>query len=113
MTYLSSAYLLDIAAVFVFLLHDVVAPPRRAWTSRGELELPSRDNRKVAMEILALRSEQARMHGYENYAAYSTADTMAQTPAKVMELLEVRSYVYTYIRMLTYLELHVPAVTGK
>jgi Zn-dependent oligopeptidase len=53
------------------------------------------------MQILALRSEQARMHGYEDYAAYSTADTMASTPAKVMELLEVRMcthrvYAHTY-----------------
>jgi peptidyl-dipeptidase Dcp len=53
------------------------------------LVLPARDNRAVAMEILALRSEQARMHGYDNYAAFSTADTMATNPDKVMELLEV------------------------
>jgi Zn-dependent oligopeptidase len=43
----------------------------------------------VAKEILALRVQQATMHGYANYAEYATADTMAGKPAKVMELLEV------------------------
>ena len=60
---------------------------RRAWTSRGELD-PKRDNRPLAIEILKKRSEQAKMHGYENFAAYATADTMAGTPDAVMELLE-------------------------
>jgi hypothetical protein len=54
----------------------------------GELDA-SRDNLKVAKEILALRVQQATMHGYANYAEYATADTMAGKPAKVMELLEV------------------------
>ena len=55
----------------------------------GELD-PKRDNLKVAREILELRVQQAKMHGYANYAEYATADTMAGTPARVMELLEVR-----------------------
>jgi hypothetical protein len=58
-------------------------------SSAGELDA-SRDNLKVAKEILALRVQQATMHGYANYAEYATADTMAGKPAKVMELLEVR-----------------------
>jgi hypothetical protein len=57
-------------------------------SSAGELDA-SRDNLKVAREILALRVQQATMHGYANYAEYATADTMAGKPAKVMELLEV------------------------
>jgi hypothetical protein len=57
-------------------------------SSAGELDA-SRDNLKVAKEILALRVQQATMHGYANYAEYATADTMAGKPAKVMELLEV------------------------
>ena len=51
----------------------------RAWTTRGELD-PTRDCRPLALQILAKRVEQASMHGYENYAAYATADTMAKTP---------------------------------
>jgi hypothetical protein len=48
---------------------------RRAWTSRGELD-PARDNRSLVREILSLRTEQTKMHGYKNYAEYATADTM-------------------------------------
>mmetsp|Transcript_16615 Transcript_16615/g.15969 ORF Transcript_16615/g.15969 Transcript_16615/m.15969 type:complete len:733 (-) Transcript_16615:185-2383(-) len=59
----------------------------RAWTSRGELD-DSRDCKKIAIEILAERAEQAKMHGYNSYAAYATADTMAGSPAAVMDLLE-------------------------
>ena len=50
--------------------------PRRAWTSRGELD-PSRDCKAVAVAILAERAQQASMHGYPSYACYATADTMA------------------------------------
>jgi peptidyl-dipeptidase Dcp len=59
----------------------------RLWTSRGELHT-DRNNLKIAHEILKLRAEQAKMHGYKNYAEYATADTMAGTPDRVMELLE-------------------------
>jgi peptidyl-dipeptidase Dcp len=41
-----------------------------------------------APQILKLRAEQAGMHGYASFADYQTADTMAQRPARVMELLE-------------------------
>jgi peptidyl-dipeptidase Dcp len=57
----------------------------RAWTSRGET--PTRDNRPLAREILALRHEQARLLGYPNYADYALSDRMAGTPAAVYELL--------------------------
>ena len=58
----------------------------RAWTSRGEHD-GEYDNRPVVREILALRHEQARMHGYACYADYALADTMAQTQDAVHRLL--------------------------
>jgi peptidyl-dipeptidase Dcp len=61
----------------------------RMWTSRGELD-SSRNNLAIAKEILILRAEQAKMHGYKSYADYATADTMAGSPNSVSELLEVK-----------------------
>ncbi|MBK8740824.1 MAG: M3 family metallopeptidase [Betaproteobacteria bacterium] len=58
----------------------------KAWTRRGESSGPY-DNRPVAREILALRNEQARLHGYDNYADYALVDRMAGTPAAVAGLL--------------------------
>jgi len=59
----------------------------RAWTSRGE-HAGANDNRQVAAEILALRLEQARLHGYASYADLALSDTMAQSQAAVTSLLE-------------------------
>lgn len=59
----------------------------RLWTRRGELD-PARDNLAIAAQILRLRVKQAKMHGYETFANYANADTMAGSPVKVMELLE-------------------------
>jgi hypothetical protein len=64
----------------IFPIHSSIAS--------GQLDA-SRDNLAVAKQILALRVQQAHMHGYANYAEYATADTMAGSPDKVMELLEV------------------------
>lgn len=58
----------------------------RAWTSRGERDGPT-DNRGIARALLALRTEQAKLHGYDNYAQYALVDRMAQTPARALELL--------------------------
>jgi peptidyl-dipeptidase Dcp len=58
-----------------------------AWTTRGEHDGPH-DNRPVAREILALRNEQARLHGYDNYADYALGDRMAGTPDAVARLLD-------------------------
>ncbi len=58
----------------------------RAWTTRGEHD-PARDNRPLAREMLALRHEQARLHGYTCYADYALADSMAGTQAAVDKLL--------------------------
>jgi peptidyl-dipeptidase Dcp len=57
-----------------------------AWTARGVHE-GSRDNRPLIREILALRAEQARLLGYENFAAYRLDDSMAKTAAAVERLL--------------------------
>ena len=58
-----------------------------AWTTRGE-HAGAHDNRPVAREILALRLEQARLHGFASYADYALADTMAGRQAAVNGLLE-------------------------
>jgi peptidyl-dipeptidase Dcp len=58
----------------------------RAWTARGEHDGPT-DNREIAREILTLRNEQARLHGYASFADYQLVDTMAQTTANVQKLL--------------------------
>ena len=59
----------------------------RQWTRRGQLT-PSRDNAPVIKHILLLRCQQAALHGYPSFGAYQTADSMAQSPGKVMELLD-------------------------
>ena len=59
----------------------------RAWTTRGEHE-GAHDNRQVAREILSLRNEQARLHGYAAFADYVLADTMAKSQGAVAELLQ-------------------------
>jgi peptidyl-dipeptidase Dcp len=58
----------------------------KAWTRRGE-NAGDRDNRPIARVILALRNEQARLHGYAHYADYALVDRMAGTPNAVLELL--------------------------
>ena len=59
----------------------------RAWVSRGE-RAGAHDNRPVAREILALRREQAALHGHASYADYALADTMACTQSQVWALLD-------------------------
>jgi len=58
-----------------------------AWTRRGEND-GAHDNRGIAREILALRHEQAVIHGHRTYADYALVDRMAGTPAAVAQLLE-------------------------
>jgi peptidyl-dipeptidase Dcp len=58
-----------------------------AWIRRGEHE-GEHDNRPLAREILALRAEQAKLHGYASYADYALVDRMAGTPRAVAELLQ-------------------------
>jgi len=59
----------------------------RAWVSRGE-HAGAHDNRPVAREILALRREQAALHGQTSYADYALADTMARAQEPVWALLD-------------------------
>jgi peptidyl-dipeptidase Dcp len=79
------------SAVVPFLVHAERRELRerafRLWTSRGEHD-GDHDNRPVATEILALRQELARLHGYRTYGDYALADRMARTPAAVAGLLE-------------------------
>ena len=56
-----------------------------AWAARGTH--PERDNAPLIGEIVALRAEQARLLGYESFAAYRLDDTMAKTPAAAEALL--------------------------
>jgi peptidyl-dipeptidase Dcp len=58
----------------------------RAWAQRGE-NGGATDNRAIAAETIALRAERARLLGYENFAAYRLADSMAKTPAAARALL--------------------------
>jgi peptidyl-dipeptidase Dcp len=59
----------------------------KAWVTRGEHD-GAHDNRPIAREILALRNEQARLHGHPHYADYALIDRMAGTPDAVSRLLE-------------------------
>jgi peptidyl-dipeptidase Dcp len=59
----------------------------KLWSKRGEL-VDSRNNLVIAKRILELRLEKATMHGYHSFADYATADTMAGSPQKVLQLLE-------------------------
>lgn len=58
----------------------------QAWVTRGEHDGPN-DNRPLMRRILALRQEQARLHGYPSYADYVLSDTMAGTPQAALGLL--------------------------
>jgi peptidyl-dipeptidase Dcp len=59
----------------------------RAWTARGD-NANDRNNRAVMTELLALRAERAALLGYENFAQFKLADSMAGTPEKARALLE-------------------------
>jgi peptidyl-dipeptidase Dcp len=59
----------------------------RAWEARGEND-GATDNRAIAAEMVRLRAERARLLGYESYAHYRLADTMAKTPGAALDLLE-------------------------
>ncbi len=58
----------------------------QAWARRGE-NGGDTDNRAIAAETVALRAEKAALLGYDNFAAYRLADSMAKTPAAARELL--------------------------
>jgi len=60
----------------------------QAWAQRGENDGAS-DNRPIISETLGLRAERARLLGYESFAEFRLADTMAKTPEAARELLEM------------------------
>src|SRR6516165_10426262 len=57
-----------------------------AWTARGTHQ-GANDNAPLIGEIVALRAEQARLLGYDNFAAYRLDDSMAKTADAVESLL--------------------------
>jgi peptidyl-dipeptidase Dcp len=57
------------------------------WKARGE-GAGERDNRPIARRVLALRLEQARLHGYPSFAHFALVDRMAGTPEAVRGLLQ-------------------------
>ncbi|MDO8338688.1 MAG: M3 family metallopeptidase [Microcella sp.] len=56
----------------------------RARAARGN----ENDNSAVLLETARLRAERAELLGFENHAAFVTADGTAKTPARVAEMLE-------------------------
>lgn len=59
----------------------------RAFVMRGA-NGNKNDNSDLVKQIVALRAEQARLLGYDSYAAYKLADSMAGTPQAARQLLE-------------------------
>lgn len=59
----------------------------RAWVSRGA-NANDRNTSALITEMLALRAERAALLGYENFAQFKLADSMAGTPQKARALLE-------------------------
>ena len=58
----------------------------RARVARGAHE-GAHDNRPIISKIMALRQEQATLHGFASYAEYELVDRMAGTPTAVLDLL--------------------------
>ncbi|SEN66306.1 M3 family metallopeptidase [Cryobacterium luteum] len=59
----------------------------RARGIRSDAAGADTDNRPLVIEITHLRAERARLLGFDNHAAYVTADQTAKTPAAVWNLL--------------------------
>ncbi|MEM9666942.1 MAG: M3 family metallopeptidase, partial [Bacteroidota bacterium] len=59
----------------------------RAWTQRGS-NANDNDSEDTIREILQLRLELANLLGFETFAHYRTAGTMAGTPDAALELME-------------------------
>jgi peptidyl-dipeptidase Dcp len=58
----------------------------RAWAHRGESGGLT-DNRAIASKMVRLRMERARLLGFESFAHFRVADTMAKTPQAALDLL--------------------------
>jgi peptidyl-dipeptidase Dcp len=57
-----------------------------AWAARGTHQ-GVHENAPLIGEIMGLRAEQARLLGYDSFAAYRLDDTMAKTPEAAAQLL--------------------------
>jgi peptidyl-dipeptidase Dcp len=57
-----------------------------AWVQRGA-QAGEHDNRPLIHEIIALRAEQAKLLGYDSYAAFKLDDSMAKTVTAAEQLL--------------------------
>ncbi|GGX74643.1 dipeptidyl carboxypeptidase II [Massilia dura] len=72
-------------------LGELTNPQVRARLMAASLARGSRggefDNREVVRKLARLRAEQARLLGYENFAAYSLENQTAKNPANVNKLL--------------------------
>lgn len=68
---------------------DFRARMYRAYATRAsEFGKPEWDNTPLIEKTLALKDEEARMLGYENYAELSLVPKMAETPAQVIAFLQ-------------------------
>ncbi len=65
---------------------DLRRTAHQAWTARGT-HPGEANNKPLIAEIMALRAEQARLLGYDNFAAYRLDDSMAKTADAVEQLL--------------------------
>lgn len=59
----------------------------KAWARRGESG-GATDNTAIIAEMVRLRAERARLLGYDTFADFKLADTMAKTPEAVLALLQ-------------------------
>jgi peptidyl-dipeptidase Dcp len=59
----------------------------KAYSGRGEMPGDA-CNTPLIREIVALRAEQAKLLGFDSYAAFQIADAMAKTPLQARSLLE-------------------------
>jgi peptidyl-dipeptidase Dcp len=65
---------------------DLRRAAHEAWTARGT-HPGAADNTPLIREIMALRTEQARLLGYRDFTAYRLDDSMAKTDTAVEQLL--------------------------
>ncbi len=59
----------------------------KAWIARGDGN-GATDNKAIIAEMVALRTERARLLGYDTFAHFRLDDAMAKTPQAVRTLLE-------------------------
>ncbi len=59
----------------------------KAWVARGDGG-GATDNKAIIAEMVALRTERARLLGYDTFAHFRLDDAMAKTPQAVRTLLE-------------------------